>query len=261
MATNDVIVSLKTTAVGYLPTASKQKKTKGRPKKYGPRVRLFDLFEDKTNFITGTMPSDPSQTIYYMEITLLWKPLGQMVKFVLVENPARGKVVYLCTDLTLPIRDVIYIYSLRFKIEVTFKQAVHQIGTFMYKFWIKCMSKTKVGDGDRMLHFISPEDKQKIKDKLNAYHLFMLLGFIAQGLMQHLATNHGALVWKGFGSWLRTIRPNAAPSEKVVSLAMSNTYGHFLLVEEITSIFKKFIRSVTDFNQVRTVGINLNKAA
>jgi len=31
------------------------------------------------------------------------------------------------------------IYSLRFKIEIMFKQAIHQIGTFMCRFWLKAM--------------------------------------------------------------------------------------------------------------------------
>jgi hypothetical protein len=34
------------------------------------------------------------------------------------------------------------------------------------------------------------------------------LGCVAQGLLQHLALNHMAEVWRLFRSWLRTMNPN-----------------------------------------------------
>lgn len=261
MEGNDVIVSLKNTVVAYMQPELPLENAKGRPKKYGKKIKLFDLFEDKTLFTQGTMPNNDKQIIYYMTINLLWRPLGKIVKFVLVENPERGRVVYLSTDLSLPIMDIIFIYFLRFKIEVTFKQAVHQIGSFMYRFWLKAMRNTTIGDGNWQLHFASPEDKEKVKKKLKAYHLFILLGFISQGLLQYLAVYHSRLVWRNFGSWLRTIRPNLAPSEKIVSLAMSHTYAHFLIDEGSSSIFKKFLRSITDFSQVRSIGLEQDQAA
>ena len=63
----------------------------------------------------------------------------------------------------------------------------------------------------------------------NAYHVFMQAGVIAQGLVQYLAAVASTQVWSSFGSWLRTIRPGAAPSEFVVTGALRNTLPGFLL--------------------------------
>lgn len=66
--------------------------------------------------------------------------------------------------------------------------------------------------------------KKKVKEKQQAYNLFIQLGSMAQGLMQYLSIHYTQVVWNKFGSWFRTIRANLPPSEKVVSLAMSNTF-------------------------------------
>jgi hypothetical protein len=51
---------------------------------------------------------------------------------------------------------------------------------------------------------------------------------IAQGLLQHLALNHTAEVWRQFRSWLRPMNPALPPSELVVSCALRATLPEFL---------------------------------
>jgi hypothetical protein len=52
---------------------------------------------------------------------LLWRPVGILVRFVAVHHPRRGAILLMCTDLTLSPLDIIRIYGLRFKIEVSFQ--------------------------------------------------------------------------------------------------------------------------------------------
>ena len=95
------------------------------------------------------------------------------------------------------------------------------------------------------------EDQDAVLRKLHAYHLFIQLGFIAQGLMQYLSIHCYQTVWECFGTWLRTIRPHTLPSEKVVSLALSRTYIEFLIDGTKHTIFKKFLRDRTDISQIQ----------
>ena len=119
------------------------------------------------------MPGNNKLMIEYYVIYLLWRPLGQLAQFVLVRHPEKGLSIVMSTDLTAAPLSLITIYSLRFKIEVCFKQAVHQIGTFMYRFWLKIMPPTKRGTGDQCLQSASQELKNAVLRKLYAYHLFI----------------------------------------------------------------------------------------
>ena len=246
-----MITMMKKNAVAYYPVEEK-KKGRGRPKKYGEKVKLFSLFDNDLTFLKAPLPTNTKQTIEYCVVELLWRPLGEVVQFVLTKHPARGNAIVMSTDLSISPMELVLAYSLRFKIEVLFKQAIHQIGTFMYRFWLKAMASRKRGkaSGDWLIHFSSAEFKTKIANKIHAYHLFIQLGLIAQGLMQYLSMYHYTLVWRNFGSWLRTIRDNTLPSEKVVALALSKTYFQFLVDETKGVIFKKFIRDRCDISQL-----------
>ena len=142
-----------------------------------------------------------------------------------------------------------------------FKQAVHQVGAFMYRFWLMAMKPRKRGSGDQLLHFAPATFKEKISRKLNAYHIFIQLGFISQGLMQYLSIHCHQLVWKNFGTWLRTIRKDTLPSEKVVALAMSRTYLGFLIDDTKYLIFKKFLRHRADIAQLQPATVQQKYAA
>jgi hypothetical protein len=247
-----LITMMKKNAVAYYPLTETpaKKRRRGRPKQYGKKIKLFSLFNTGLEFTQGVMPNDAKIKIEYAVIKLLWRPLGKVVQFVLVKHPEKGNGIVMTSDLTLGPLDAILAYSLRFKIEVLFKQAVHQIGAFMYRFWLKVMTPRKRGSGDQELQFASRDFKEKIKNKLQAYHLFIQLGFIAQGLMQYLSIYQYRDVWNSFGSWLRTIRDNTLPSEKVVSMALGQTYTEFLMDEPDISIVKKFIFQRADISRL-----------
>jgi DDE superfamily endonuclease len=256
-----IVTMLKKGAVAYYPADTQPSSRRGRKKKYGNKVKLFDLFETDLPFITTPLPGSNNLMIEYCKMELFWKPFGGMVQFVFTRHPTKGNAIAMSTDLTLATTDMIFIYSLRFKIEVMFKQAVHTVGVFLYRFWLKMMKPKTRGSGDQNLQFAPKKFKENVARKLRAYHLFMLLGFIAQGLMQYLSIYYHELVWQKFGTWLRTIRPNILPSEMVTSLAMINTYNEFLVDDEYMSIFKKFLFEKMDKKQPRYLMPTLAKAS
>ena len=246
-----IVTMMKHGAVAYgLPDAQRSGR-RGRPRKYGNKIKLFGLFNTDLPFIKIPLPGSNNLMIEYCKMELFWRPFGGMAQFVFTRHPTRGNAIAMSTDLTLAPADMIFIYSLRFKIEVLFKQAVHQVGVFLYRFWLKAMKPKVRGSGDQNLQFAPEKFKKDVARKLRAYHIFMLLGFIAQGLLQYLSIYTHETVWKNFGTWLRTIKPNTLPSEMVVSLTMTNTYNEFLMDDKYISIFKKFLLQKIDRKRFR----------
>jgi len=179
--------------------------------------------------------------IHYRTCDLLWRPVGQLVRFVAVVHPSRGSCLLMCTDTTLDAVEIVRLYGLRFKIEHGFKQAVRLIGSFSYHFWMRDMKPLRRNNGNQHLHRESLKYRNAVKRKVNAYHVFIQAGVVAQGLLQYLSATLPALVWSSFGSWLRTIRPGIPPSELVVATALRHTLPTFLMTSTQHSSLAKFI--------------------
>ena len=249
---NHLITRVKPNAVAYQAAISTRNKFgSGRPKRYGQKLHLKRLFEYADKFIVVNSPvyGEKNVKIQYFAIELLWRPVGIKVMFVAVIHPTRGKILLLNTDLSLDPIEVIKLYGLRFKIEHTFKQSIHVLGTYTYRFWMKGMQPTKRGDLDINLFEKEKKYQTNVKKKLAAYHCHIQLGLIAQGLLQYLACVHSKSIWNSFGSWLRTIRQNVPPSELVTSMALRNTLPRFLLDDTHHANLKKFIIEKIDIDR------------
>ena len=112
------------------------------------------------------------------------------------------------------------------------------------------MKPLKRHNGNQFLHRESAHYRDSIKRKLNAFHVFVFAGIVSQGLLHYLASGYPKLVWRSFGSWLRTIRPGIAPSELVVSMALRNTFPEFLLANSHSHNFAKFIAQRQDLDRM-----------
>ena len=146
--------------------------------------------------------------------------------------------------------EIIRLYGLRFKIEYSFKQAVHRIGTFAYHFWMQDMKPLARRNGDQYLHRESLEYRNAVKRKIHAYHVFMQAAIVCQGLLHYLAVVFPQQVWGAFGSWLRTIRPGIPPSELVVANALRQSLPEFLLNAAPGNSFAKFVIGRQDTNRM-----------
>ena len=251
---NHLVTRVKSNAVAYAPaTPKKGQKKKGRPKTYGQKKKLKSLLKDPKSMLQVASPvyGEHNVILRYCVRDLLWRPVGLLVRFVAVIHPTRGACILMCTDTTLSAVDIIRLYGLRFKIECSFKQAVRQIGSFAYHFWMKDMIPLRYRNGNQYLHRKSADYRSRVKRKMRAYHAFIQAGVVAQGLLQYLAVVAPKLVWDSFGSWLRTIRPGIPPSELVVANALRQTLPDFLLAPAKTNSLTKFITDRQDTQNMR----------
>ena len=240
---NHLVTRAKSNAVAYKEHQQPVKKGRGRPRKYGKKISLKTLFNQPCDWETSESPvyGERNVNITYQVFDLLWKPAGRTVRFVTLMHPSRGRCLLMSTDVTLTGLEIIELYGLRFKIEHAFKQAIHVIGTFGYHFWMKAMKPIRRRSGNQYPHRETQEYRNKIKEKIHAYHVFVFAGVVAQGLLQYLSSSYTRLVWSSFGSWIRTIRPGVAPSELVVATALRKSYPEFLLGNPENNNLQKFI--------------------
>ncbi len=255
---NHLITRCRSNSVACFPAAKVTgKRGRGRPRFYGKKVALNNLFQSahKTIQMSSPVYGEHNVMIKVKSFELLWDSASRSVRFVLVEHPERGRWILLCTDLQLEVREIIRLYGLRFKIEMGFKQAAEVIGAYQYHFWMRDMKKIKRRGGDQYLHMETESYRQGIRRKLRSYHVHLFAGVVAQGLMQYLSACHTELVWRSFGSWLRTIRAGVAPSERVVSMSLRNTLCEFLLVNAQTNNLAKFITERQDRNRADILGV------
>jgi len=250
-----LISAVRSNVVAYKPAAPSTVKRRGRPKMYGEKVKLYSLFENTEHFSQAPSPvyDETDVTIRYLCKDLYWRPVGIKVRFVLVHHPSRGKKIFLCTDLSLDPLDIIRLYGIRFKIELSFKQAVHQIGTYGYHFWMRSMKPRSRKSGNTFLHMETKKYRELVIRKIAAYHCYIQTGVIAQGILQLLSVMHTDCVWKSFRSWMRTIRPGIPPSEWVVATALQHSLPEFLADAPEEHIMAKFMRENIDLDMAQAL--------
>jgi hypothetical protein len=193
-----IVTRAKSNAVAYedppAPTGGR-----GRRRKYGPKLKLMALFESRAAAFEQTTIElyGCCKTVSFLCLDLIWKPVGEKIRFVLVVDGAE-RFILMCSDFTLSASDILRAYSFRFKIEVSFKVLKHLMGAFYYRFWTTAwprIGKRTVSD----LSEITDSRRQRlIQEAADAIEAFANFGCIATGILQIIALNFHETIWKKY---------------------------------------------------------------
>jgi hypothetical protein len=218
-----IVTRAKSNVVGYRDPPPKTG-GRGRPRKYGAKLNLMDLFEAMAEAFEQTTIELYGQckTVSFLCLDLIWKPIGEKVRFVLVCDGSE-RFILMCSDLSLSAPDIIRAYSYRFKIEVSFKVLKHLIGVFLYRFWTSAWPRI----GKRTETDLSASDDARsqslIRQTTNAIEAFVNFGCIATGILQVVSLNFHHTIWNKYLGWLRTVT-STIPSEEIVKSVIQEEY-------------------------------------
>lgn len=230
----------KSSTVGYELPPPHAKGQRGRPRKYGKKIKLKTLFDNPALFTNVSFAIyGKTKCIRYHSVNLLWQ--GVHVHFILTIMKDKTRSILLATDQDLHPEDIIYAYSLRQKIEVSFQSLVHTLCGFGYHFWMKAMPKLKSRAGNQFLHRADEKYRSQVYRKIEAYERFVNIAAIALGTLQLLAIQYPSQIWNRFPLWLRTLPKHGYPSENVVRLTLQHELHESFLNNNDSTLLQKIL--------------------
>jgi len=99
-----LVTRVKSNAVAYAPAEPPNgKRKRGRPRRYGRKIKLKSLLSDPRSMIELASPvyGERNVMLRYRVCDLIWRPAGRLVRFVAVIHPTRGSCLLMATDLSL----------------------------------------------------------------------------------------------------------------------------------------------------------------
>jgi hypothetical protein len=212
-------------------------KGRGRPPKYGKKIRLKELFSSRTEEFSTAVVNvyGETKTLSILSLDLVWN--GILLRFVLVKDDI-DEFILVCSDLTMAPEVIVSLYSRRFKIEVAFKMLKHIIGGFCYHFWTKAwqVAKDQTFSIEQLKDI--PERKQRlVANAMNAVEAFVNFAIIAIGMLQMLAIRHPKRIRMSHNLWMRTY-PSDVPSEEMVQRVIQHEFFHNFRRFRNTAIYR-----------------------
>lgn len=218
-----VVTRAKSNVVAYAD-APPSTGRRGRPRQYGEKLALIELFDTRLASFEQARIELYGQVkdVTFLCLDLLWMPIGEKLRFVLVAD-GDERFILMGSDLTLGAREMILAYSYRFKIEVSFKVLKHLIGTFFYRFWTTAWPRIGKANNSDLATVNDERRKRLIAETTDAIEAFVNFGCIATGMLQILALSCHKTIWQRYSGWLRTFS-SAIPSEEVVQTVIRQEY-------------------------------------
>jgi hypothetical protein len=212
-----ILTRAKKSYVAYLEPPVPTTSSRGRPRKYGDKIKLKHVFDThQAQFLSAECQVyGHVETISYLALNLLWKPIKGPLRFIFAIT-SRGPIVLMCNDLTLEPLLAISLYCARVRIETMFSMLKGVLGTFAYRFWSKYVPRhSRKPKKNAALKHPKARHLPAVHQTWQACERFVMLGCIALGMLQLIALKYQGQIWASFTRFLRT-RSRALPSERTV---------------------------------------------
>src|SRR5918992_302201 len=211
-----LIVRAKNNYVAYFPPPAPKAHTRGRPRRYGDKIALMEVFDHRHLFTTVTCQLyGQVEEVSMTTLDLIWKPTGGLIRFVFAHTRL-GPLVLMCSDLQQDPIEALQLYCTRVRVEVMFDVLKNLLLAFCYRFWSKHLPRhSRVPKSNETLQGPATPHVESVTGRWLACEGFVMLGAIAQGLLQLLAVKSPETVWTHFDAFLRT-RSRHLPSEATV---------------------------------------------
>ncbi len=215
-----------------IPAPPGKKRKRGRPRKYGKKLKLMKLFDSKAKackFQTAEAAVyNRPERVRYLALDLLWKPTKGMLRFVLVES-SRGRMVLISSDLKLDPIAAIELYCRRVTIETQFDTLKNTLGAMGYRFWSQYLSPASRRPKKNARQRQGSSNVAQTRNTLAAIEKFVNAQLLVLGMLQLIAKTYPAQVKAKANCWLRTVTANT-PSKFVTRTALIkviriNLYG------------------------------------
>lgn len=225
-----LVIRGKKNVVAYFQAQKPEANMPGRPRKYGEKVKVLELFDHKYLFSKVECSIyGKTETISIASIDLLWKPTANLIRFVLAVT-SRGPIILMCSDMCQNPVAAVELYCARVRVETMFDMLKNLMGVFQYRFWTKWLPRhSRKPCKNKYLKAPRHDNMDKVRRCFAAYERFVMCGAIALGLSQLISIKYGNLVWKEFQGFLRT-KSRSLPSERTVKSVIGN-----LLVKDLCS--------------------------
>lgn len=217
-----LVIRAKKNVVAYFEAEQPEIRPVGRPRKYGEKVKIIELFDCQELFspVECTIYNNV-ENVSIASINLLWKPTKDLIRFVLAVT-SRGPIILMCSDLNQDPVAALELYCARIRVETMFDMLKNVMGAFQYRFWTQKLPRhSRKPKKNKELKNPKFEDLKKVTCCFAAYERFVMISGITLGLLQLISLKYGESVWKEFQGFLRTKSRNL-PSERTVKSVVGN---------------------------------------
>ena len=217
-----IITRAKKSYTAYLIPQAPESPAPGRPRKYGDKIKLYDVFETyRAQFTEGLCQVyGHEENLSYLALNLMWKPLKAPLRFIFAIT-SRGPIVIMSNHLNLEPLVAISLYCARVRVETMFAMLKGLLGVFAYRFWSRYIERqSRKPKRNASLKAPHHDHREAVQKTWKACEGFVMLGCIALGLLQLIAIHFDAHIWSTFTHFLRT-RRRALPSERTVKTVLA----------------------------------------